>query len=187
MVISVINKKGGVGKTPFSFSIAKDLNMFLQSNDISIIESIYKGKAHISETPKLIDNCVYDFGGFVAKGVLEIAQQSDYIIVPCVSSYNSILRTIETVNELVQYNKNILVLATAYKDEKEKEQIISALGENFSDLKIFKFKYSKIIENCMSTGASFLELANENQLSRLSYTNFINEYKKILNTIKGEK
>ncbi|EBD1689951.1 ParA family protein, partial [Campylobacter jejuni] len=25
MIISVINKKGGVGKTPFAFSIAKDL------------------------------------------------------------------------------------------------------------------------------------------------------------------
>ncbi|ENZ3887505.1 ParA family protein, partial [Campylobacter coli] len=24
MIISVINKKGGVGKTPFAFSIAKD-------------------------------------------------------------------------------------------------------------------------------------------------------------------
>ncbi|EAK4350142.1 ParA family protein, partial [Campylobacter coli] len=25
MIISVINKKGGVGKTPFAFSVAKDL------------------------------------------------------------------------------------------------------------------------------------------------------------------
>ncbi|EDP2780271.1 ParA family protein, partial [Campylobacter jejuni] len=25
MIISVVNKKGGVGKTPFAFSIAKDL------------------------------------------------------------------------------------------------------------------------------------------------------------------
>ncbi|EOB2816501.1 ParA family protein, partial [Campylobacter jejuni] len=25
MIISVVNKKGGVGKTPFAFSVAKDL------------------------------------------------------------------------------------------------------------------------------------------------------------------
>ena len=41
MIISVINKKGGVGKTSFAFSIAKDLGLYLQSNDASIIESIY--------------------------------------------------------------------------------------------------------------------------------------------------
>ncbi|BEK13348.1 hypothetical protein B10927_17870 (plasmid) [Campylobacter jejuni] len=67
MIISVINKKGGVGKTPFAFSVAKDLEYFLQSNDNSIIEKIYPEKAKILPTPKKIDNCVYDFGGFVEK------------------------------------------------------------------------------------------------------------------------
>ncbi|HED0543717.1 TPA: hypothetical protein R4K23_001781, partial [Campylobacter jejuni] len=50
MIISVVNKKGGVGKTPFSFSIAKDLEYFLQSNDNSIIEKIYPEKAKILPT-----------------------------------------------------------------------------------------------------------------------------------------
>ena len=40
MIISVINKKGGVGKTSFAFSIAKDLGLYLQSNDASVIESM---------------------------------------------------------------------------------------------------------------------------------------------------
>lgn len=35
MIISILNKKGGVGKTPFAFSIAKDLSLYLQSNDTS--------------------------------------------------------------------------------------------------------------------------------------------------------
>ncbi|WP_264828631.1 hypothetical protein [Helicobacter suis] len=54
MIISVINKKGGVGKTAFSFSIAKDFGLFLQSNDNSLIEQLYQGKAKISAYPKLI-------------------------------------------------------------------------------------------------------------------------------------
>ena len=41
MIILVINKKGGVGKTPIAFSLAKDLGYYLQSNDNSVIESIY--------------------------------------------------------------------------------------------------------------------------------------------------
>lgn len=47
MIISIINKKGGVGKTPISFSLAKDLGYYLQSNDNSVIESIYPDMAKI--------------------------------------------------------------------------------------------------------------------------------------------
>lgn len=72
MVISIINKKGGVGKTPIAFSLAKDLGYYLQSNDNSVIESIYPDMAKISATPELIDDCVYDFGGFVDTGVVNI-------------------------------------------------------------------------------------------------------------------
>jgi len=70
MIISILNKKGGVGKTPFAFSIAKDLSLYLQSNDTSCIEQIYPNYAVITDTPKRIDNCVYDFGGFKSAGVL---------------------------------------------------------------------------------------------------------------------
>lgn len=89
MKIALLNKKGGVGKTPFAFSIAKDLGLYLQSNDNSCIEKIYKGKAQILDEVVEIDNCVYDFGGFVASGVLDIIKKCDVIIVPCLPSYNS--------------------------------------------------------------------------------------------------
>ncbi|EFP5423891.1 ParA family protein [Campylobacter coli] len=186
MIISIVNKKGGVGKTPFAFSIAKDLEYFLQSNDNSIIEKIYPEKAKILPTPKKIDNCVYDFGGFVEKGVLDIIKESNKIIVPCTSNYNSLLRTLETLNEIGNDGK-VCILVTDYRDEKEKKQICETLESNFTDLNLFFFKFSKIIENSMSSGASFTELYNENNLSRLSYTNFFNEYQRLLNFIRKDK
>lgn len=185
MKISIINKKGGVGKTPFAFSIAKDLGLFLQSNDNSIIEQIYPNMAKISLTPKEIDNCVYDFGGFVEKGILDIAKSSDVIIIPCTSSYNALLRTSETLNELKNINQNLCVLITDYKDDKEKQQMIDVLNENFSDISYFYFKFSKIIDNSMTGGFSFKELYEENSLSRLSYANFYKEYQRLLDFIKG--
>ncbi|MDY2585160.1 hypothetical protein [Helicobacter sp.] len=164
MIISIINKKG------------KDLGYFLQSNDNSIIEKIYPKKAKILPTPKKIDNCVYDFGGFVEKGVLSIVEESD-IIIPCTSNYNSLLRTLETLNEIGNDGRVC----------KEKNQICETLESNFTDLNLFFFKFSKIIENSMSSGASFTELYNENNLSRLSYTNFFNEYQRLLQFIRKEK
>ena len=122
MIISIINKKGGVGKTSFGFSIAKDLELYLQSNDASIIESIYPNMSKISAQPKLIDNCVYDFGGFVSAGVLDT--KSDFIIMPCTALYNSILRTSKTINELI----------TDYTSDEDKEQTESALKSGFKNL-----------------------------------------------------
>lgn len=186
MIISIINKKGGVGKTPFAFSIAKDLDMFLQSNDNSIIESIYPNKSKISKQPSLLDNCVYDFGGFVEKGIVNILKESDFIIIPCTELYNSILRSIETINEIKAINKNITLLVTAYKDEKGKEIIKDTITNNTLSLDFYFFKYSKIIDNAMINALSFTELYNETPLSKKAYKNFFDEYSKLLNTIKNK-
>lgn len=184
MIISLINKKGGVGKTSFAFSIAKDLGLYLQSNDTSIIESIYPKMSKISQNLSLIDDCVFDFGGFVSHGVLEIAKQSDFIIVPCTSLYNSILRSVETINEIKPVNDKIIILNTDYNSEIDKQQVENALSENFTDLEFFNFKHSKILENSMRSGATFKELAADNPLAKISYKNFIDEYDRLLNRLK---
>lgn len=117
MIISIINKKGGVGKTPISFSLAKDLGYYLQSNDNSVIESIYPDMAKISLNPEIIENCIYDFGGFVTAGVLPILKASSAILIPTSNDYNSILRTVETIEEIQPLNENIFIVVT--KTEKE--------------------------------------------------------------------
>ncbi|BEG56606.1 hypothetical protein NHP21005_02940 [Helicobacter sp. NHP21005] len=137
MIFSIINKKGGVGKTAFSFSIAKDLDLFLQSNDSSIIESIYPDKAKISTRLSLINNCVYDFGGFIQSGVLEIAKASQAILIPCTPLYNSLLKTIETIQELQVLKVPLMVLVTDYQSLEEQEQTSSTLQSNFTDLNFF--------------------------------------------------
>lgn len=183
MQIAIVNKKGGVGKTPFAFSIAKDLGCFLQSNDNSCIEQIYPEKAMISNEVKTLENCVYDFGGYSASGVLEIIKNCNCTIIPCLPTYNSFLRTLETIKEIEKVNKNIIILATDFKDDKEKDFLISELESQYN-FPIYYFKNSKIINNAVNSGMSFLELWGENALSQRSYQNFIDEYKKLLNKIK---
>ena len=56
------------------------------------------------------------------------------------------------MNEIGNDNR-VCILATDYRDEKEKNQICETLESNFTDLNLFFFKFSKIIENSMSSGA----------------------------------
>ena len=187
MEIAVISKKGGVGKTPFAFSIAKDLGYFLQSNDNSCIEQIYPGKAKILNKVQNIDNCVYDFGGFVESGVLDVIKKCSAVVIPCTPTYNAILRTVETISEIEPINKNIIIIATNFKDDRELEFLQSNLNDRYKKLSIFYFKNSKIVNNAINTGLSFTELYNENSLSQKSYHGFFSEYSKLLQRITDGK
>lgn len=186
MNIALLNKKGGVGKTTFGFSIAKDLGCYMQSNDYSIIEQIYPGKAKISKNMELVDaDCVYDFGGFVASGVLDIIKHCDYIIVPILPSLNAIFKAVETIKEIYAYNKNIIILATGFKDDKEKEFLrVNLEATKINPVAVYYFKFSKILNNSINAGMSFLELYDENPLARRGYEVFISEYKKLLARLK---
>lgn len=182
MEIAVISKKGGVGKTPFAFSLAKDLQYYLISNDNSIIEKIYPKKAKIMlQVMRISDNTIYDFGGFVDAGVLEIIKGCKYVIVPCTPTFNAVLRAAETIREIEPINKNIIILATNYINDKELETLENFLKNAGLDrFKTFKFKTSKILNNAMSTGLSFRELYKETGLSRSNYQTFYEEYRQLL-------
>ena len=182
MKISIYNKKGGVGKTSLAFSLAKDLDYFLISNDDSVIEMAYPNKSKIMEKPKLIDNCVYDFGGFVDTNIIEIINASDFVIIPLTSDLNSFKKTVSTVEELE--NKNIIFVAS--KSEKEDFKEIEAYLEKKYSHPIFEVRSSRIWAKTFSRHMSVSEIKNENKVSSYIYRNSITGYQQLLNYIKNK-
>lgn len=184
MRIGIFNLKGGVGKTTFAFSIAKDLGFFLLSNDSSCIEIIYPQKSKIISKFQLIDDCVYDFGGFLSDDIYRILKECDYILMPIEPNLNSILKTIEAFNQIVTFNKNILLLINNFENEKEKEFCDNMLKDKIDKQFLrFYFKKSKIMNNCINRGKSITELWNETPLSKRSYDTFFKAYKILLDFI----
>ncbi len=183
MRISVINKKGGVGKTSLAFSLAKDLEMFLLSNDDSVIEIAYPDMAKVMETPKLIDNVVYDFGGFVDGGVMDIINKSDFVIIPLTSDLNSFKKTVSLVNEIK--NKNIILVAN--KAEKNDFAEIEEYFKTMFKFPIFEIKNSRIWKKTFEEKKSVLEIKNSSKTNKYIYRNSINGYEKLLKLIKKEK
>ena len=184
LIISILSKKGGVGKTPIAFSLAKDLGLKLRSNDNSVIESIYPGMAKVVSKPILEADTVYDFGGFVDAGVIDIVRGSNAVIIPCSVDFNSVLRTIETIEEIQQYNKNIIVIVTKTEKEDDFHKIMNHISEYASDLFYFELRSSKIFKNSIETGASVTELYEATPLSKSAYKTVFQQYNTVLDLFK---
>ncbi|MCK9373619.1 MAG: ParA family protein [Sulfuricurvum sp.] len=185
MILSIVNKKGGVGKTPISFSLAKDLGYYLQSNDNSVIESIYPDMAKITESPSLLDDCVFDFGGFTEGGVLSIIKASDAVLIPCSIDYNSILRTVETIEEIQPHAKALFVIVTKTEKEGDFQTVKDAITQHFDEIEFFELRLSKVFKNAIETGLSVTELYNESPLSKNAYKTVYKQYSNILNMFKN--
>ncbi|MGG7074531.1 hypothetical protein U5B43_09850 [Campylobacter sp. 9BO] len=188
MRIAVINSKGGVGKTPLAFSIAKDFGLSLQTNDNSVVTQIYN-KANFCDPCTLTDDCVYDFGGFVAIGVLQILSECDCVIMPVTPKINSIFKAAETYRQIKTYLKKVIVLVTDIVDNNDLKIIVDALkGAGFSnEVEYFVLKRSAAFENAIANGMSFAELYNQSGLSRSQYKSFYTQYYELLSALKGFK
>ena len=183
MKISIINKKGGVGKTSLALSLAIDLKNYLLSNDDSVIEKVYPNKAKILNELQLIDNVVYDFGGFVDVGVLDILNASDYVVIPLTSDLNSFKKTVSLLNEID--NKNIILVAN--KSEKEDFEEIKKYFNSKYNYPIFEIKNSRIWKKTFEEKKSVTQIKNKSKLNKYVYKNSILGYEKLLKYIKGEK
>jgi len=182
MRISIINKKGGVGKTSLAYSLAKDLEYFLLSNDDSVIEVAYPKMAKVMEEPKLIENVVYDFGGFVDAGVIKILEKSDYVVIPLTSDLNSFKKTVSIINEIK--NKNIILVAN--KSEKEDFKEIEEYFKSHFSFPIFEIKNSRIWKKTFEEKLSVTEIKKSSKVNQYIYRNSINGYEDLINYIKSE-
>ena len=189
MIISVIQKKGGVGKTPLAFSLAKDFGLKYRSNDISLVPQFFPG-AKIEKQCSFVENCVYDFGGFVSADVIDIAKKSDYIFVPMTPNPNSIFRGMETIQEIRQIltaETKLAIVLTDITNQGELDDMAEQIRKfqiDLSRIEFFVLKKSKIFQNAILCGMSFSELANENALAKNQYRSFFEQYEKILNFVK---
>lgn len=182
--ISVINKKGGVGKTPVAGSLAVDLDYYLISNDESTIETLYPDRAKVMETPALIEDAVYDFGGFADAGVINIIKHSDAIIVPCKNTPNSIKRTYQTIREIQGHAKEIAVVVTLTERGTDFEEVKGHLEKHFKGLKYFELKKSKAFDHQENTGMSISQIIEETPLTKHAYRDLAPQYYALLKYVK---
>lgn len=151
-IISVVNRKGGAGKTPIAYGLALEFDCNLLSNEENIVEEFYGDYMIVSDELPLITEgqAIYDFGGFVDSGVLNIIKNSNLVIVPVNNEYDALKKTILTLNEIEKVNKNIIFVATKTDGKKDFNEIQNAL----SDYKypFYELQQTKMFSYLTSTG-----------------------------------
>jgi len=188
-IITFFNKKGGTGKTSLSFNLAKDLDYFLLSNDDSVIEKVYPEKSKIMEELEVVRgaNIIYDLGGFIEKETIEVFKASDLIIVPTTLDINSIQRTINTVIELNEYNDNIVIVVNRIQKAKANKYKNSLEALAKLDKEILLIRESEAFINSMYKGETVIEQYKSSPLMRNAYKGIVEDYMKLLKTIKEVK
>jgi len=186
MIISIWSKKGGVGKTSIAYNLARDLGYFLISNDDSIIEKAYPNMSKILDSKylKLIDNCIYDFGGFVDAHIKDILQKSDLVIVPTNSDLNSFKKTLSTIKELKDLNQNNIIIVANKVEYKDDFDEIENFFKN-QNIKVFELPNSKIFKKSFELQKSINDICNQSKLNAYVYRKICKQYNQIINYIKG--
>jgi len=186
MIISVWSKKGGVGKTSIAYNLARDLDYFLISNDDSIIEKAYPNMSKILDSKhlKLIDNCIYDFGGFVDAHIKDILQKSDLVIVPTNSDLNSFKKTLSTIKELKELGQNKIIIIANKVDSSDDFIEIENFFKN-QNLNVLELSNSKIFKKSFELQKSISDICNNSKLNAYIYRNICKKWSELLNLIKG--
>jgi len=190
MKIAVYSAKGGVGKTPISTNIALDRGFALATNERfhsfdsmeAIDEDLLLAVPMEGEFPDLgsID-VVFDLAGSISKHSLSIStaiKQADLVIVPIENEFKSITSGINTLLEVKQLGKPILVVAT--KLEKGKKEIFTDWkdSEDFKNvqafvhnkvgkgIKVLPLKRSKIFDTIFDREQSISQIVATDPLAR---------------------
>lgn len=173
-VIAIINKKGGLGKTPVAVNTAKATDSIILTNDDDIVELVHDNTKvmPLKEIAGLdfnaLPNTVIDFGGFVEAGTTSIIERCDLVIVPVVNNISSLKRSVNAVKELSALNGNIVILATMTTDPEDFKNI----KETFKDYKIkafFELKKTEIFNNSLNQGLGIEEYLTNTPLLRSAY------------------
>lgn len=178
MKIAVWSYKGGVGKTAIAYSLAVDLDYYLITNDFSnILQNYNKARLKIGSTVAE-ENTIYDFGGFQDEKAKIITRQCDVILIPTIADANSIMKSIQMVQEFK--DKKIIIVANMLESEKDKQDIIKIMTHHFPDIDIAFIRRGKLFKKASEERISPTQLYNKDNLNKHIYATVFKDYLNLL-------
>jgi len=183
--ILIYNGKGSVGKTPISHTLARSLNLKVQTNDVSAIVA-HRDITTLTKELNYQKNTIYDCGGFAAAYILKLAACVDLVIVPVFYDDSSLVQTNHTLKQILPIAKKVIVVTTKTEGS-EAKLIRKYLNKRFKDLKYFNLPKTKALAYSLKKGKTIKELIDTSEQHKKWFTGFYKgPFLTLLNYIKKE-
>ncbi|MFA6742018.1 MAG: hypothetical protein WCR78_11095 [Arcobacteraceae bacterium] len=196
MSLVVYSIKGGVGKTTLSVQISQMLDFTYVTNDshssahnLMPEEKGFLVSVEEYEEIPYDEKVVYDFGGFKDTRINDIIKKSNKILIPTLTSIVDVQATIATLKDIIEINKNIIIVINRAKNNNKstdlKEYLLEEIEKLYGkvNIPIIFVRESSVLEDSLFDCEYVETKAGNNRFKRHIYRNAIEdmiELRKIL-------
>ncbi len=207
MKITVYSTKWSAGKTPIATNIALDRGYAVWTNEpYHIFDGFIPDNQLLSldlndTFPTIPDDVdiVFDLAGSISKTAYSITsaiKQSDVVLVPIYNEVKSIKAGLNTIAEVMNFNKNIIVIATKLQKRKKtdvfkswaksddflniQKAVHSQIGKN---IPVLPLKFSAVFDAIFEQEKSIKQLMDDSGLAKYQYREVSEQFEAIYNLI----
>ena len=207
MKITVYNTKGWAGKTPIATNIALDRDYAVATNEPY---HVYTGfipddrllSVDLNDAFPLVPNnidIVFDLAWSISKtahSITSAISQSDLVLVPIYNEVKSMRAGLNTLAEVLDLNKNVVVIATKLQKKNKLDtfkdwsscsdflNIREAVSKNIgSEISVLPLKFSRVFDTLFEEEKSIAQLMKKSGLLAYQYREVAKQFEKIYHLI----